>query len=292
MSDDRHDDIRLIRRYCDGELSPDEAAAVERRIAADPRVRDAVAAERALRERVRAIAEAEAPAAPGEVRRRVLASLAAERADAGATVIARVGGAAPRRANVFAVVATLALVAGAVLYGIFGPRIDDHRADPATNLVVEDAIWASEEHTACADDGLHRDRKLRRRGVEDVEDDLREWLGVPSVRVFDLSAAGYRLLGAGHCKVPGPVPSGHLMYARGGAEPALVSLFVVPDRGQFEGAPPPSGGDPWFAIDGGPRCRKSVLNTTEGDLVYFLVCCDERDLTAVAGEIARQLDVR
>ncbi|MBK8976073.1 MAG: hypothetical protein IPM29_09110 [Planctomycetes bacterium] len=84
-------DAILIARFVDGESSPAERAAVERRLAAEPALREEVAALRALRELFAADRAAPAPiprGGPEAFRHRVLARVAAASVGAGAAVSA------------------------------------------------------------------------------------------------------------------------------------------------------------------------------------------------------------
>src|SRR5688572_30529722 len=105
-------DLKQIRLYVDGELSPEHVAEFERRLLADPGLRQTVESqmqlERTLKSRVSdAFANVVAPAA---LRQQVQQSMAdAPRP----SVLARLF-AGPQHANVLAVAATLALIAGAI----------------------------------------------------------------------------------------------------------------------------------------------------------------------------------
>ena len=90
---------------------------------------------------------------------------------------------------------------------------------------------------------------------------------------LDLSVLGYRYVRAGECNVPGE-PAAHIVYhadaassQRDGAnEPPALSLWITPDRGQFD------------AIDDGrvfmariTETRHPVMLWKRGGLVYLLL---------------------
>jgi hypothetical protein len=108
-------------------------------------------------------------------------------------------------------------------------------------------------------------------------------MGRPVPAVVDLQQLGFEFVGAGHCMVPGPAPSGHLVFRR--SDGAMVSLFLVPDVSQL-GSGMPRGR--WFRIDGS-SCRHQVRCATDGNLLYLLVCCDTEVVDSVAGSVIGQI---
>lgn len=273
----------LIRAYCDGQMEPAQAAALEQRMMADPQLRKQVEFERQLRQCVSRVMSEEAPQGLSD---QVQEAMASDRMQLASSVKT------PRRASLLAIAATIALVAGAVLYGIFGPRLDDQQLR-SSDLVVDQAYeWAAAEHGRCAADDEVLGTKILLQDRSLAEADLSAWLGVQDVSVFDLSGAGYQFLGAGHCMVPGSASSGHMVYRRMAEShhPPLVSLFVVPDRGQFqsrgEASLRPGEWRRSGIIEG---CDVEALQGTDGTLAYMLVCCDERDLGAVSQAITQQM---
>jgi hypothetical protein len=319
-------DATLIRQYADGELTPDEAAAFEQRLQSDPDLRAAVEFERTLRTRVAAVMQTDAPAAPADLADRIHAALAGadstQAADApdapDATparpetgpVAGRIGPGAPPaaaaaahdrgtggsrrpRANIFMIAATLVLVAGAILIGIFGPSID--QLPPAGDLVVDAADWVSSEHGRCTTDTDVVDTKLSWHDPAEARRQLAAHLQVSEVSIpLALEEIGYEFVGAGRCMLPaGGLKSGHMLFERSAnppAGPAMLSLFVVPDVGQYNrglrlGMIPGR----WYTTDGGPKCARMIRRTTDGAVVYFLVCCDEGDLGVAEQTIGLQL---
>jgi hypothetical protein len=287
---------QLIRLYSDGELAPDAVATLNDLLTREPRYRQAVRFEEELRARVGAAMKAEFPAAPGSladrVRAAVMAARQAETEPAARPTVARrptdrttLAGwwAGPRRANIFAVAATLLIVASAVLIGVFGPRLDDLRASarapqPSQDAVTAAALFAVDEHGRCAGGGA----SLRHQTPRDVESALTSLFGTP-VTVFDLGPKGYSFVGGERC--PEDVcgqPTGHIMYARQSDShgPAMVSIFILPECTTFSRGPcgQRECGE-WRVAQG---CRKKVLLRAAGPLRYLLVCCDDGDLRGLA----------
>ena len=70
-------------------------------------------------------------------------------------------------------------------------------------------------------------------------------------------------------------------------EYSMVSIFISPNRGQCGAAC--RGPKKWSAAEGGSKCKHKVLYSSDRRVVYFLVCCNERDLDAVAQKISQDL---
>ena len=70
----------------------------------------------------------------------------------------------------------------------------------------------------------------------------------------------------------------------------MLSVFVAPNVGQYDGGLR-FGMIPgkWYTADGGPHCMRTIRRITDGDVVFLLVCCDERDLTVAERTIALHL---
>ena len=71
----------------------------------------------------------------------------------------------------------------------------------------------------------------------------------------------------------------------------MVSIFVVPDRGDCGSMCRDMQLRKWYSCNGKADCRRKVLRTTDGSLLYFLVCCDDRDLAALSETIAQSLQL-
>jgi anti-sigma factor RsiW len=308
--------LELLRLEADGEISDAQRASLEsmlatnellattcrRHIAAEQRLRSAVArvagsttspvaVRSAVLQAVTEAARAPAPPAPPV---QVLARI--DRS--GVTAASQTGSwwsrpfAAPHRANFAAVAAVLALITGAVLFGIFGRTIDDVPAPvvSASDVVSRAAEYADGEHGECTVDVERLHNRAAYASAADAEALLTEALGTP-VRVFDLSARGYEFIGAGRCAVPlEKQPSGHLIYRKSinGQPGPMVSIFVAPARGCCKGICSGMRPREWMsALAASSSCRHKVLYSTDGALVYFLVCCDDGDVEAVAQTISR-----
>ncbi|MBT8485971.1 MAG: hypothetical protein HKO59_01645 [Phycisphaerales bacterium] len=292
---------QIIRAYVDGELPAADAARLEEKLATDADLVARVRFEERLREGVaEAMTPVATPTAVAASVRQIMATAEPasdpETAEAAAATpepeTSRVARwwAGPPRANAFAVAASLALVAGAVLFGIFGRPIDSIQRSVGGGLISEIAQHVSTEHEGCS---VSADAHVRWTTAAEAQAELSIALEA-AVEVFDLSDAGYRFVGAGPCQLPTPSPSGHLIYAREGPAPdgcstTLLSLFLLPNPPDLEWA---LGNDPtpweWVVVGEQPECRARVAACTDGTLAYFLVGCDETQLPRLAGLISTQ----
>lgn len=287
----------LIRQFVDGELAPSDAAALESRAEADEDLARRIRFERGLRTRVAHVMDGHAPA---DLADRVRAALrdapdTPDTSDTPQTVGTieperRSWLAGPARANVFAVAASLALIAGAVLFGIFGPRIDEFNSAPAVvDVLGKTAVYASQEHGRCAGNSNARDSKGRWKDAAVAADLIAEHLDVEHVPVFDLSDVGYRFLGAGNCKLPyAEQRSAHVIFTRppeGDRAGAMVSIFIAVDEGQYDWDAMDGLDLLWDDADASEQCTHRVMHLRNSELVYFLVCCDPTDQTAVQATV-------
>jgi hypothetical protein len=190
---------------------------------------------------------------------------------------------------VLAIAATLALIGGAVLFGIFGRTIDDIAPGSGTDLIAEAAVFVDSQHTASARTVAATPSGESPNRIAAAEAELSEWLGVP-VSIFDLQPAGYSLVSASHSGMPVPAKSAHLLYRKivePGQPAPLLSVFIVRDSGRC-GEKLCAGLDPgkWCCLsETGVKCKRRILRGTDGQLVYFLVGCNERDLNPVTDQI-------
>jgi anti-sigma factor RsiW len=303
---------KTIRLYCDGELPEQEAARFEQALQRDPHLKALVEFERHLREHAGAVLRDECPSAPSGLAERVRAGLAGADAgqsaddDARRAVAGRIGEApgtrparrrwwsGPHRANVFAVAASLALVAGAVLFGIFGRPIDDWTrpsADVAATAAAAAAAAAGEHLEMRANPAVVLSH-LTYRTPGDARQGLAPYLGRHAT-VFDLSDLGYEFLGGGTCDLPQCERGCHLFYARTGQRPGLVTLHIVPNGPESgaEGTPFPKKlplpTDIILPKD--PACRKDVLVWTYKGFSFLLVVCLDEDVEKVAKRIQQTL---
>lgn len=299
-----HPNSNLIRLYCDGELTPEQAAELQRCLDAHPEMRELLAQQmevtRRLRDCIKTAMQAKCPQALCNCVRQAIADTKAAPASAiekatsqnsprpRRSVLARVFS-EQHRANVFAVAATLALVAGAVLFGIFGRPIDEVAPGGSADLVAEAALFASKEHDRCVSNKPVGVPELIDHSANEAQADLSHWLSVP-LKVFDLTDLGYQFVSAGHCSMPWNEPSGHLLYKslKPVQRAPMVSVFISPNRGQCGEAC--RGRKNWSPAEGGSQCKHKVLYSSDRRVVYFLVCCNESDLDAVAQKITRELN--
>lgn len=291
----------MIRLYCDGELEPERARAVEQQLAADDRQRRRVDFERRMRDRVAAMLRSECPAAPPELAERIRRRLRQPSAEAPEAPPQEARPdrfpladwlRGPRKANMFAVAASLALIAGAVLFGIFGPTLNSLEGRKMTDLVADAAPFVAREHMRCAGSADDRAAKARFTDVAVVREHLSRRLGspVPAERICGgLERAGWSFVGGGFCHVPVEGPSGHLIFTREDLPrgPVMLSVFVAPydDRFCIGGPGPETPLLPgvWHAVESGlPR---EVWIACDGTLTYFLVACDPTTLSGAASAV-------
>lgn len=249
------DPTRLLR-YLDGDLSPAEHAAFEASLEGDAVLAARVDTALAERDRLRiALRRAMASRTPAGLRERVLTSLHEETdatlafmpAAADASTVARstshasaghagraMTWAGPRRANWMAVAASLALVAGAVLLGVFGPRVPGRApasggpgntpvTEVAKTMAVETASFG--QHATCST----QDQPWR--SLDEAERNLASLLRHP-VSIPNLEKAGFNFCCGGPVCVPGACDrSGQLLYCRpsdSGEGCRWLSVFVAP----------------------------------------------------------------
>lgn len=299
-------DTARIRQYVDGELSAAEAAPVEHALDSDPAVRDAAAFERCLKASVARHMTGEG-AAPADLRQRVAAAMAAERAKSGPSpspepgqVSRRAdrGGEAPHRrwsllrnpshANVFAVAACLVIVAGAIAFGMFGPPLLRPATQQMTSANLEQlgvtADAAATEHDRCAINSENLAAKAKYHDVNSIQLNLARRLGVNSVPVFDLRDAGFDLIGGGECGLcPTTRNSVHLSYLRHDGK-TRVSIFLQPNVGQFGTL---EMGRVYWPEDFGTCQDTPACAWTDGALVYVLLACDAKDHARALNVIQR-----
>ena len=280
----------LIRLDCDGELDQAQAEQLQRHLEAHPEDRKRVEAERRLRERVGIVMTAACPSAPADLAERIQHRLETDKAEveaepAGFSFARWLQG--PRRANVFAVAASLFVVAGAVLVGILGTPIDDQPT--RVGQAVEAAASVAGEHVATTgSDGAMITYSSLGEAQRLIEDHLDA-----ALTVFELGDAGYEFVGAMECDVPHCERGCHFLYRRVGGVPGLVSLHIVPDRGQFDlsEGQPVKGELPLdstlFPKTSG--CPQDVIMFSDGKLVFLVVMCVSEDVMDVVWAMQGQL---
>ena len=194
----------------------------------------------------------------------------------------------PARANVFAVAATLMLVAGAILFGIFGRSIDDVPRLTTADLVSRAAVAASGQHDECTSGKMTTPEQTRTL----AQTQLTSYLKVdPPIQVFDFDDLGYKFIGSNACDMRLPERCGQLVYksTKPGEHTPMVSVFIVPNRGEC--GKMCNGGDlsRWSAAEAAVKCNHRVMYSNDRRLIYFLVCCNENDLDALSQRIAQTL---
>ena len=292
-----------IRLFCDGELSLPEAAAIELKLREHAEAGSHADFERALKTRVATVLS-DGSAPPTGLAQRVRETLAGDGPSAGdAEAVGPVGrivppqptqepaptshGAwwkAPLHANSFAVAATLVLVAGAVLFGIFGQDIDSVRRQRAIDVTAVAAAAVAAEHVVAVTRVDGPVQTARYRTPQDAGRELAGYLGEAGC-VYDLRDLGYRFVGGDTCEVPQCERGCHLIYRRTGGQPGLISLHVVPQSVglQTQGT---AGLDvlplPTDKIARDANCQMDVLVWNHGDRCYLLSVCVGRDAEKIA----------
>ncbi len=302
---------KLIRLQADGELTPEQAEHLCRCLEAHPEDEGNAARcanfEQRLRECVGRVLEGDA-GAPTSLNLRIRAAMAEFGSDespaAGERELEPIQSeheapermkfslfSNPRRANIFAVAATLAIVAGAILYGIFGQSIDDLPLPPQVDLIAESAAYASTAHDSLAAQATAKD-PFQLSLADQAREELTAWLGVPSP-VFDLQDVDYQFVGAKFCETPLSKRSGVLVYesVQTGDRKPKVTITLVP-KGPCKKACAGLEPGKWVpkGKDGKTLCNHVVMCSTDRRLVYFVVCCRERDLNAVVEHISQSVD--
>jgi len=291
-----------LRLYVDGELSPEEVAAVEAAIAADPALEAAVRFERSLRNAVARSQQAQA--APADLTARVRAAIDSceEVEPADLKIVETMADPAispaapgrnwwilrnPTRINYLAVAACLAIVGAAILFGIFGePLVRQWQAGPEVSITtaIQQAI---DDHNRCVYSALEQAARLTSNAPREIATLMFERLG-RAAPLFDLTDVGYVVAGAGPCPLP-PTPqeSIHIMYRRANGEPGQVSVFIQPDHGQFETLLPGAAFHPpdfESCLERGASCA-----FRHDGFVYLLIACDAADAPDIERVVEEQV---
>jgi anti-sigma factor RsiW len=290
---------KTIRLYCDGELSDEQARQVEQRLGEDPSLRSLVDSERQLKEHVARVMAADGSPVPAGLAGRVRESGArGTTAAAGGTDVepavataSRAWWRGPIRANIFAVAACLVLVAGAVLFGILGPSIDSLRMRNLPDVATEAAAAVAGEHVLTTTMLPAVAAQARFHSRDEAQRGLASLLGT-RLEIFDLGDLGYEFVAGDTCIVPQCEQGCHLVYRRVEGMPGLLSLHIVPDRGQIT-----LGDNPFptplplitDVIPEGPECQKDVLVWSYGGHTYLLVVCVGDDTRMVAQRMQETL---
>jgi len=293
---------RNIREYCDGELTEQEAASVARKVGENPELGAFVDFERRLRQQVSEVLKTDS-APPSELADRIRKALAAQTDSPGwdaettatrapAIVVPhrplRWSWRAPVQANAFAVAASLVLVVGAVLFGIFGQSIDSWRSG-TVDIAVEAAGAVAGEHVAAVSGPM---RSPRYDTPDLATEGLAQYLGTAGC-VYDLSDLGYTFVGGDTCDVPHCERGCHLVYKRtGGQQPGMITLHVLPEPRdlQLQG----TAGLKNFpmvtdVIGRNQNCPMDVLVWSYGKRCYLLSVCIAQDAEQIAVRMQEKL---
>lgn len=293
-------DSNLIRSYVDGELEGAEAADMERRIESDKRLQVQVRFEHLLRQRIDVVMRGRAGAAPEGLAERIRqATREAAHEPEAEIVVGRVDrrGATVRggrrrfwqgpRANLLAMAAALALILTVVLVSIFSRNIGER-----SDLAVQTVQFVKWVHGKCAADPEMLAEETPWREPAEAEQKLTEHLGGRPVVVFDLSSLDFAFVGAGECHVPGSECSGHFFHRRQATDErrgVMVSLYVVPNDGQYDGLIEDFRPLEWYQLPGGEDGSEKTCTLSDGSVIYFLVSGCRRDLEQIKELIAADL---
>jgi anti-sigma factor RsiW len=292
----------LIQIHCDGESTPEQEAALQERLQHRADLQRALEDHRrfvqSLRSHTAGVMREQCPCCPDAVVQTIKSCISTS-PDVGARAqqFGRSGPqahyrrwaaafSAPVRVNGLAVAATLALIAGAILYGIFGPSIDDVRPPRSADLAAIAAQIAANEHARSASEPSNLDENVAPPPPEEVERNAVAHLGVP-IQVFDLTDAGYHFVRAERCDMGLTEPAYHLLYRKvvsSGQRVPMASVYVMAKSGGCGGLCAGKKSCQWYPVVGA-KCKQKVLHSTDGKRVYFLVCCAERDLPVLISQM-------
>jgi anti-sigma factor RsiW len=315
-------DSTTIRQFVDGELPAEQAAAFERAMESDGDLRARVMFERSLRDAVlRSMSSGVAAGAPESLVTRVAAAMAVERESlseacaidqppVAAPEVEPAGAAGnfgstsaftrlfrgPARANALAVAASLFIVIGAVVVGMFGDDLgiglsSNRPRTPQTpdmQAITESAEQAIAEHDQCGSDDVMRSR-IKYLDAASIHAALDRRLGVP-VPIFDLHEADLVLVGGGECAIqPQGDQAVHLTYAHPGGTGGRLSIFMQPDAGRHGDLVPFHIYHPADLGKSQFRARPASL-WTDGEVVFIVVACRADDHDRAMNAIAAQYE--
>lgn len=294
----KHSITNLIRQYCDGELNDEQIAQVQQHLQDHPEDQAIVESERKLRKRIEAVVKADCPHAPAGLADQIKSeftkqSVSSDSEEETYAYSPRSWSFGPNKANVFAVAASIVLVVGAVLFGIFGNPID--RRVPELNRIAEAVSSVGLEHMKAASDPGRFDRpKSKCISCEDASRDCKR-LFKTDIPVLNLSSSGYTFKEGMECEVPHSGKAYHLFYKQVNGN-GLVSVHIVKDVGQLglQDAQPFEGDIPLktaqiFLDNGDKNWNPSVLTFSDGEMAYMVMLCMEIDTEQVIRSIQESI---
>jgi hypothetical protein len=295
----------MIRRFADGELDLNQRLAMERALEQSTELRRVLAFERELRTRVARVMHRAAPTAPAGLHQKIAQALQEmpETADA-AAILANItpdpskdAVMAPRRSpltrpNVFAMAASLALVAGAVLFGIYGTPIDRWRLGNTAGVapITEITEFVTRAHDQLAGNAESREKTLCGQSCQDACSNISKQFGCPKeVPSIDLHGLGYEWIGHRELGIPHYQKSAQLVFHRTDPDrpPAMASVFV--GFGRMIEAEKVAEPGSWTTMPLSSGCTHVVYLSSDGSIDYLLVCCDAGDMDRLAEAIGEQL---
>ncbi len=259
------DNIReYLTAFADGELDAARILTVLDYLALHPEALEMMRVQQRLRLAAERAVRGLSPPTP-EALRRQLEAMTPDLPPATASPIARV----THRWWMMPIIAAALLVGGMLAGHFIVPPRSTHSLVQGPDAVPDDVVaHASRIHADCSRlaDALHSagyPKELAGLALL-VKSELKSEYPYP-----DLSAIGFRLVGAGPCADP-MADTAHLLYRSTGAgHESALSVFVQPYKGQFaleKGK---------FYVVSGPRSPFPVHAWRTSRLVYFLIADDE-----------------
>jgi len=289
-----HSITNLIRQYCDGELNDEQIAQVQKHLQAHPEDQAIIESERKLRKRIEAVVKADCPHAPAGLVDQIKSeftkqSVSSDSEEETYAYSPRSWSFGPNKANVFAVAASIALVVGAVLFGIFGNPIDRRNAVDVsqTTAAIEAAESVGLEHIKLATNRGSLDALMGCSSCDDARSAYCRQLGSEDIPKIDLSAAGYEFKNGMECAVPHCETSYHLIFSKSEGM-GLVSIHIARDTRNLN----LDAGEPF---DGKTRFKTSrfylnrkimgqspcVIAFRDDEIMYLVMACISSDTEQV-----------
>lgn len=298
-----HIDATMIRQYADGELTPNQRLEIERALEQTPELRRALAFEKELKTRVTTVMRNTSPA-PLALRQQIVSALREEPETANADAIlanispdptkdASMVSSRQRftRPNFFAVAASLALVAGAILFGIYGPPIDQWHGGNTAGIapITEISEFVTRAHDQ-AQFSQSWGETVGGGTCQESCNKISKQLGCQKkILSIDLSELGYQYRTDRMIDVPHYKKSAQLVFYRNepGRSKAMCSVFIGYNR-MIESEKVVEPGN-WTKMPLNDSCTHAVYLSSDGSIDYLLVCCDPADMDRVAEAIGQQL---
>ena len=290
----------LIRQYCDGELNEEQIAQVEQHLQDHPEDRAIVESEHKLRKRIEAVVKADCPHAPAGLTDQIKAEFAKHEVSGDIETETETQTYAytpkswsfgPNKANVFAIAASLLLVVGAVLFGIFGRPIDSRST--GISQAAEAAESVGQEHINVASNKTPLE-EMNTKGCTSCNSILSACciqIGTSKIPEINLTSVGYEFKGGMECEVPYCESSYHLFFRQINGR-GYVSVHIVKDEGTLnldDGVPyeskMPRKTYRFFMNKEYMHGKPSVVAFSDGEVKYMVMTCIVSDTERVIASI-------